>query len=105
MVSEAELEERRQRAARMILEGGIVTPALGDDAAEALLHWALSRADECAFATGEMEDEQADRYVSAGVGKVRRLMGMVNDLVEQHYEMGRVEVVQGLTKLLSTAME
>jgi hypothetical protein len=105
MVSEARLEGRRQRAARMILEGGIVTPALGDDAAEALLHWALSRADKCAFATGDMADDQADRYVSEGVNKVRRLMGMVNDLAEQYYEVGRVEVVEELTKLLSAAME
>jgi precorrin-3B methylase len=105
MASEAELEARRERAARMVLEGGIATPALGDDSAEALLDWALSQVGRCAFATAEMADGQADAYVSAGVAKILRLMGMVNELVEEHYEMGRVEVVQKLTRLMSAALE
>ena len=105
MASEEELEARRQRAARMVLEGGIATPALGDDSAEALLDWALSQVGRYAFATGEMADDQASVYVSAGVARVLRLMGMVNELVEQHYEMGRVEVVEKLTRLMSAALE
>jgi hypothetical protein len=104
MTSEAELAGRRQQAARMILEGGIATPALGDDAAEALLDWALAQVAECASATDEMGDDEANMHISAGAVKVLRLMGMVNDLAEQDYDMGRVEVVQKLTKLLSVAM-
>jgi hypothetical protein len=105
MASEAELEARRKRAAKMVLEGGIAAPALGDDSAEALLDWALSQVGRYVSATGKMADDQADAYVSAGVARILRLMGMVNELVEQHYEMGRVEVVEELTKLMSAALE
>jgi hypothetical protein len=104
MTSEAELEARRQRAARMILEGGIATPALGDDAADELLKWALAQVGQCVAATDEMGDDEANVHISAGVVKVLRLMGMINDLADQDYEMGRVEVMERLTKLLSVAM-
>jgi hypothetical protein len=104
MASEEAVEARRERAARMVLEGGIATPALGDDAAEELLDWALAQVARCAAATGEMTDDEANVHISGGVVKVLRLMGMINDLAEQDYEMARVEVVEELTKLLSVAM-
>ena len=105
MVSEAKLEARRQQAAQMILEGGIVTPALDYDEAEVLLDWALARVGECALSSRDMADKEARTHIVERVHKVRRLMEMINDMVERWDESGRVEMMERLTKLLSVAME
>jgi hypothetical protein len=105
MVSEAKLEARRQQAAQMILEGGIVTPALDYDEAEVLLDWALARVGECALSSREMGDKEARSHIVKGVNKVRRLMELVNDLVERWDESSRVEMIEKVTRLLSVAME
>jgi hypothetical protein len=105
MISEAKLEARRQQAAQMILEGGIVTPALDYDEAEVLLDWALARVGECALSSREMGDKEARRHIVKGVNKVRRLMEMVNEMVERWDQSNRVEMIEKVTRLLSVAME
>lgn len=105
MISEAKLEARRQQAAQMILEGGIVTPALDYDEAEVLLDWALARVGECALSSREMGDKEARRHIAKGVNKVRRLMEMVNEMVERWEQSNRVEMIEKVTKLLAVAME
>ena len=50
MVYKADLEERRQRAAQMILESDIVTSSLDYDEAEVVLNWALAQAESYALA-------------------------------------------------------
>jgi hypothetical protein len=104
MVSEAKMEARRQQAAQMILEGGIVTPALDYDEAEVLLDWALAQVGECAHSSREMEDKEARAHIVKGVNRVRRLMEMVNEMVERWDESDRVEMMEKLTKLLSVAI-
>jgi hypothetical protein len=103
MVSEAELEERRQRAAQMVLESGIVTPALDYDEAEVLLDWALAEAGKYALSSGAMGDEEAQSHIVQGVNKVRRLMEMVNEIFDQWDAASRVQMVEKLTQLLSAA--
>ena len=103
MVSEAELEERRQRAAQMVLESGIVTPALDYDEAEVLLDWALAEAGKYALSSGAMGDKEAQSHIVQGVNKVRRLMEMVNEIFDQWDAASRVQMVEKLTQLLSTA--
>jgi hypothetical protein len=105
MVSEEKLEERRQRAAQMVLESGVVTPALDDDQAEVLLDWALAQVGGYALSSRVMGEEEARRHVSRGVAKVRLLMGMVNDIVEQWYDLSQVQLVEKLTQLMSAALE
>ena len=105
MVSEAVLEERRQRAAQMILESGIVTPALDYDEAEVLLDWALAEAGKYALSSGDMGDQEARSHVAQGVKRIRRLMEMVNDIFDQWDASSRVEMVQKVTQLLSAATE
>jgi hypothetical protein len=105
MISEAKLEARRQQAAQMILEGGIVTPALDYDEAEVLLDWALARVGECALSSREMGDKEARSHIVKGVNKVRRLMEMVNEMVERWDQSNRVEMLEKVTRLLSVAME
>ncbi len=104
MISEAKLEARRQQAAQMILEGGIVTPALDYDEAEVLLDWALAQVGECALSSREMGDKEARAHIANGVNRVRRLMELVNEMVERWDESDRVEMMQKLTTLLSVAM-
>ena len=103
MVSEAELEERRQRAAQMVLESGIVTPALDYDEAEVLLDWALAEAGKYALSSGAMGDKEAQSHIVQGVSKVRRLMEMVNEIFDQWDAASRVQMVEKLTQLLSAA--
>jgi len=105
MMSEADLERRRQKAAQMVLESEMVTSGLEEDAAEAVLNWALAQADSYALSSEEMRDEQADTWIAQGVGKVHRLMSLVNDLVEEYDYMGPLEMVERLTHLLAGAME
>jgi hypothetical protein len=105
MVSEAELEARRRQAVQMILESGIVTPALDYDEAEVLLDWALARVSQYALSSRQMGDKEAQRHIVHSVNRVRRLMEMVNDMVERWDEFGRVAMMEKLTQLLSTAME
>jgi hypothetical protein len=105
MVHKGDLEERRQRAAQLILESDIVTSALDYDEAEVVLNWALSQVESVALSSGEMADDEAEGYIAQGVGKVRRLMKMVNDLVEDRYDLSGVETVEKLTQLLSVAMD
>ena len=103
MVSEADLEERRQRAAQMVLESGIVTPALDYDEAEVLLDWALAEAGKYALSSGAMGDKEAQSHIVQGVSKVRRLMEMVNEIFDQWDAASRVQMVEKLTQLLSAA--
>lgn len=105
MVHKGDLEERRQRASQMILESDIVTSALDYDEAEVVLNWALAQAESVALSSDEMADDEAEGYIAQGVGKVRRLMKMVNDLVEDRYDLSGVETVEKLTQLLSVAMD
>ena len=105
MVSEAELEARRRQAVQMILESGIVTPALDYDEAEVLLDWALARVSQYALSSRQMEDKEARSHIVHSVNRVRRLMEMVNDMVERWDEFGRVAMMEKLTELLSAAME
>ena len=105
MVEEAKLEERRQRAAQLILESEIVTPALDYDEAEVLLDWALAEAGQYALSSGDMGDKEAHDHVARGVKKVRRLMEMVNDIFEQWDASSRVQMVERVTQLLSVATE
>ncbi len=105
MVDKADLEERRRRAAQMILESDIVTSALDYDEAEVVLNWALAEAENVAVSSKHMADDEAEGYIVHGVGKVRRLMKMVNDLIEDRYHLSGVETVEKLTELLSAAME
>ncbi len=70
-----------------------------------MLNWALAQAESVALCSGEMTDEEAEGYIAQGVGKVRRLMKMVNDLVEDRYDLSGVETVEKLTQLLSVAMD
>lgn len=105
MVSKAVLEERRKRAVQMILEGATVTPALDYDEAEVLLNWALAQAGEYALSSRDMGDKEAQRHIAQGVSKVRALMQMVNDVVEQWDMTSGTQLVQKLTELMSAAME
>lgn len=105
MVSEEKLEDRRQRAAQMLLESGVVTPALDDDQAEVLLDWALAQAGSCALSSRDMGEEEALGRISQGVARVRLLMGMVNDIIERWYDLDRVQLVERLTSLMSAAMD
>jgi len=105
MATEQKLEERRQRAAQMLLESGVVTPALDDDQAEVLLDWALAQVGTYALSSQGLGEEQANGKISHGVARVRLLMGMVNDIIERWYELDRVQVVERLTKLMSAAMD
>jgi len=105
MASEVELEERRQRAAQMLLESGVVTPALDDDQAEVLLDWALAQAGGYALSSRDLGEDEAHSQISDGVARVRLLMGMVNDIVERWYDLDHVQLVERLTKLLSVAMD
>lgn len=105
MVHEVDLEGRRQRAAKLILESDIVTSALDYDEAEVVLNWALAQAEYLALSSKDMGDDEAEGHIAKGVGQVRRLMKMVNDLIEERYELSGVETVQKLTQLLSVAME
>jgi hypothetical protein len=105
MVSEAELEARRRQAVQIILESGIVTPALDYDEAEVLLDWALARVSQYALSSRQMGDKEARSHIVHSVNRVRRLMEMVNDMVERWDEFGRVAMMEKLTQLLSAAME
>jgi len=89
----------------MILESDIVTSALDYDEAEVVLNWALTQVENVALSSKDMADEEAEGHIARGVGKVRRLMKMVNDLVEERYHLDGVETVEKLTQLLSVAME
>jgi len=105
MILEVDLEGRRQKAVEMILESDIVTSALEDDEAEVLLNWALAKVEGCALSSKDMEAEEAHEYIASGVGRVRLLMKMVNDLVEERNDLSPMEMVEELTHLLSIAME
>ncbi len=105
MISDDNLEERRQLAAQMVLESGVVTPALDDDQAEVLLDWALAQAGSYALSSRDMEEQEAGGHISQGVARVRRLMGIVNDIVERWYDLDQVQIVERLTQLMSTAMD
>jgi hypothetical protein len=105
MVLQAELEARKQRAVQMILESGIVTPALDHDEAGLLLDWALAAVAEYALSTGDMGDKEANTHIRRGVKKVRRLMEMVNDVMVQWDDANREQMVRKLLQLLSAAKE
>lgn len=105
MISEDRLEERRQLAAQMVLESGVVTPALDDDQAEVLLDWALAQAGSYALSSRDMGEQEASGHITLGVARVRRLMAMVNDIVERWYDLDQVQLVEGLTRLMSAAMD
>jgi hypothetical protein len=105
VISEDKLEERRKLAAQMVLESGVVTPALDDDQAEVLLDWALAQASRYAVSSRDMEEPEASGHIAEGVARVRRLMGMVNDIVERWYDLDQVKMVEQLTQLMSTAMD
>jgi len=105
MAGKVDLHARRQRAAQMILESDSVTSALEEDAAEVVLNWALAEAEAYALSSEDLGDEDADRYIAQGVGKVRGMMSLVNDLVEEYDYLSPTDMVQRLTHLLSVAME
>ena len=105
MISDDNLEERRQLATQMVLESGVVTPALDDDQAEVLLDWALAQVGSYALSSRDMEEQEAGGHISQGVARVRRLMGIVNDIVERWYDLDQVQIVERLTQLMSTAMD
>jgi hypothetical protein len=105
MISEVDLEVRRRKAAEMILDSEIVTASLEDDEAEVLLNWALAEVERYALSSKDMGDEEADDHIAKGVGKVRRLMKMVNNLVEDKDDLSSDEMVEELTNLLSSATE
>lgn len=104
MVHEVDLEGRRRRAAKLILESDIVTSALDYDEAEVVLNWALAQAEYYALSSKDMGDDEAEGHIAEGVGQVRRLMKMVNDLIEERYDLSGVETVEKLTQLVSVAM-
>ena len=105
VISEADLEGRRQEAAQMILESEIVTSALEDDEAEVLLNWALAQVEGCALSSQHMDGGEAREYIARRAGKVRRLMRMINDLVDEKDDLSRGDMVLALTHLLSLALE
>lgn len=104
-ITEAGMEERRRRAAGMILEGEIVTGSLEYDEAEVLLNWALAQTERYAVSSKDLGDEEADWHIAEGVGKVRRLMGLVNDFIENKDALTSEEMVEELTRLLTAAMQ
>lgn len=105
MNAEANLERRRQKAARMLLESEIVTSALEDHEAEVLLDWALAQVERYAVSSKDLGDEEADERIAMGVGKVRRLMKKVAGLVEEKDELSSLDIVERLTNLLAVSME
>lgn len=99
------LEERSRKARKMILESETVASALEPNAAEMLLDWALAQAERYAYSSKDMEEREAMEHIAHGVAKVRRLMGMVNDLVEDRDYLTSVEMAERLIHLLSVAVE
>ncbi len=88
----------------MILESQIVTASLDHDEAEMLPNWALAQVELCALSSKDMGDEGAEEHIGEGMDKVRRLMEMVSDLVEEKEDLSRMDMVKGLTHLLCLAM-
>lgn len=52
-----------------------------------------------------MGETEADEHVPKGVGKVRRVMRVVKELVGEKDDMSSMQTVKGLTCLPSFAME
>lgn len=57
-----------------------------------------------ALSSKDMGEEEADEHVPKDVGKVRRLMRVVNELVGEKDDMSSMETVKGLTCLPFSAM-
>lgn len=76
------LEQRIRMAAESILENEALRDGLYDEqAATALLNWGISRAEELARTTADIEDdEEADEAVYPRMKALRRMLGAVKDL-------------------------
>jgi hypothetical protein len=105
MISETDLEARRQEAAGMILESETATSSLEDDEAEVLPNWALAQVKSYALSSKDMGEEEAHEHMAKRVGKVRHVMRVVKELVEEKHDLSCMEMVKGLTYLPSLAME
>jgi len=105
MISETDLEARRQEAAGMILESETATSSLEDDEAEVLPNWALAQVESYTLSSKDMGEEEADEHIAKRVGRVRHVMRVVKELVGEKDDMSSMETVKGLTCLPSLAME
>jgi CHAD domain-containing protein len=76
------LEQRIRMAAESILENEALREGLYEEqAATALLNWGISRAEEIARATADIEDdEEADEAMYPRMKALRRMLGAVKDI-------------------------
>lgn len=96
-----DIEARKRLATDMILESEGLADDLEDEEAEVLLDWGLTKAEACALATREMNDEEAKEAIEEGVDKVRLAMKAMNDLIAERYVLTDGETLEELLRLIS----
>lgn len=80
---QSDIDRRVRRAAQSVLENESLTDDLDDKAANALLDWGVSRAENAARATENLDDERAEEQMYPRMRANRKLMRTVNKLLSR----------------------
>lgn len=78
---QSDIDRRVRRAAQSVLENESLTDDLDDKAAKALIDWGVSRAENAARATENLDDERAEEQMYPRMRANRKLMRTVNKLL------------------------
>lgn len=84
---QTELERRQQRAAESILDNESLTADMEDDAAQLLIDWALSCAEQIIFSTKGLSDQEAEDATYPRLRSMRRMMRFVNRWIRQRHDL------------------
>ena len=94
-----------RRAAELILQDEALTADLEDAEADALLRWALARAERIAAARLERGEPADGEAVLEAIRPLRRVMRAVNDLAASRTRMPAAEFMARLLALLDAACQ
>ena len=95
--------QRTAAAAESIMENERLTADLDDDAAKVLLDWGISCAKRVVQRTTGMDDAEAEEAAYPGLRATRRLMRSINDWIAKGQEVGGVERLAFLDKVIEHA--
>ena len=103
MIDERTAAEASRWAAELILQDERLTSHLDDREADALLRWAVARAEQVVFARLQRGQPVDGAAIAEAVRPVRQVARTVNDLVAGCAQMERHEFLARLLALLDAA--
>ena len=103
MIDERTAAEASRRAAELILQDERLTSDLEDREADALLRWAVAKAEQVVFACLQRGEPVDGAAIAEAVRPVRQVARTINDLVAGHAQMERYEFLAQLLALLDAA--